>query len=153
MRPMQIVILAATLVLTACASTEGTLSGKSCDGTASKAYKLSVHREGSSGPPTKVVARRFLTEFEQKAFAVRAGDTIVWKHKGDFSIKFPGAGPGEKSYGSKDDEVSVTMPCDVPAPPCSGDGTLALNGVCYRLYKYNVVNSAGSLDPMVIVER
>jgi len=151
MKPMLIVTLSMTLVLAACAirpAQPGPTAKCDNSGFVPRTYKLQV-RTDRRGAPSRV--DRNLTWIEQRALAVRAGDTVEWQLWDDFAIDFPVAGPegGPKKYTGRR-QIRVTMPC---RDYCADAGAIVRDGVCYSLYKYNVWNVAGTLDPMIVVER
>lgn len=154
MKSISMAMLASTLVLGACAAPPRTsTSPAKCDapGFEPQTYELRIRKDPGSGVPSHVVVHKFLTDFEVKALAVRAGDRIEWKLAGDFAIDFPVDGPegGPRQY-KGNGKVKLSVPC---RDFCSDPGAIPGAGVCYRLYKYGVVNSAGSLDPIIVVER
>ncbi len=154
MKPTIIVTLASASVLAACASppVEPASTAK-CDedGFVPRTYQLQV-RTDKRGAPSRV--DRNLTFVDQRALAVRAGDTVEWQLRGKFWIEFPTPVPGVPPKLENRDRVQMTLVCsDFPESFCQDPKAVAGNGVCYRLYKYDVGNESGTLDPMIVVER
>jgi hypothetical protein len=106
-----------------------------------KEHRLQVIRT-SVGKPAGVGKESIFCDCDAAALLVCTGDTVRWKHTGQFSIVFDAAS-GSPTEG---DQVEF---------PGRGFVTIAIkgDGSVNKVYKYTVKNDAGALDPMIVVER
>jgi len=107
-------------------------------------HKLKV-RKTDKGKPRDILRKWCLGNCDAAIVLVCTGDTVSWSHAGSrqFSIVFK----EESGSPTKDKSQLEFRGAERVTIAIVGDGSQN------KVYKYDVKNDAGALDPMIVVER